>query len=397
MSGNLNVVTPTRPSASLADLAIARRNTGSSTATWEIFGRLSPAGTLTSIAINDFPFTIGRNQKNLCTIAYPTVSSQHAEITMVDGKLWLRDLKSTNGTFINGRRLEESAVLKPGDVMQFGTAVFTLNPNASVPRAGAMSGATESTDAGLEALAHLQFDKLIGDRAVVPFYQPIVRLADRQCIAYEVLARSRLIGLEYPAAMFRVAGERGVEARLSQILRQEGVRKWRAVGHPTTLYLNTHPAELSKPGLIESLEQLRLEFPDAKLVLEIHESTVTNVPALQELKVRLKDLGIGLAYDDFGAGQSRLTELAAVPPDVLKFDINLVRGLGEAPPERRMLLGSLLHATRSMGVQSLAEGVESEGDAWACIDLGFDLAQGYYFGTPASAKAWQPATADTDL
>lgn len=396
MAGKLNMATPTRPSASLADLAIARRIATPSTAPWELYGRVSPAGTLTSIAINEFPFTIGRNQKNLCTVAFPTVSSHHAEITLEDGRLRLKDLNSTNGTFINGRRLEGSSEIKPGDVTQFGTAVFTLNPNASVSKGVSISGATECTDAGLEALAHLQFDKLMGDRAVVPFYQPIVRLLDRVCIAYEVLARSRLIGLEYPAAMFRVAGERGVESRLSQILRQEGVRKWTAIGRPTVLYLNTHPAELSKPGLVGSLEQLRLEFPEAPLVLEIHESAVTNVRSLLALRNQLKELNIGLAYDDFGAGQSRLTELAEVPPDVLKFDMNLVKGLGEAPPERRMLIRSLLQATRSMGVQSLAEGVESESDAWACIDVGFDLAQGYYFGTPASAKAWQPASADTE-
>lgn len=361
-------------------------------AAWELSGRTTPDGALTRVPLAEFPFKVGRHPRNHCTVAFPTVSGHHAEIAAADGRLILTDIGSTNGTFLNGRRLDAPDVLKSGDVIQFGTAVFTLlhRGASAVP---SVSPSTIAADAAGDALAHVQFDKLMSDPAVTAWYQPIIRLSDRASIAYEVLARSRLIGLENPSAMFRVAGERGVEARLSQLLRAVGLRKWFASNPPVELYLNTHPTEVNDPGLIPSLEKLRKEFSTWPIVLEIHEAAVTDTGKLAGLKQRLSDLGIRLAYDDFGAGQSRLAELINVPPDVLKFDITLVRGLAEAPTERKKLIASLIETAKNLGVKSLAEGIETAGDAAACIELGFDLAQGFHFGVPAPAEVWSSRSA----
>ena len=64
-----------------------------------------------------------------------------------------------------------------------------------------------------------------------------------------------------------------------------------------------------------------------RMVLEVHEGVVTDLPTMHWLRDQLNDLGVGLAYDDFGAGQSRLTELAEVPPDFIKLDMSLIRGI----------------------------------------------------------------------
>ena len=74
------------------------------------------------------------------------------------------------------------------------------------------------------------------------------------------------------------------------------------------------PAELALPGLLESLEELRDLAPHQDLALEIHESVLTRPSSLAELRRQLSESNIGLAYDDFGAGQSRLLELAEAPP-----------------------------------------------------------------------------------
>jgi hypothetical protein len=102
-----------------------------------------------------------------------------------------------------------------------------------------------------------------------------------------------------------------------------------------------------------------------------------------ELKARLKDLNIQIAYDDFGAGQNRLAELCNAAPDVLKFDMGLIRDIDKASPERVKVLGSLVQIVLDLGVQPLAEGIENENEAEVCKDLGFTLAQGYHFGRPA--------------
>ena len=79
-----------------------------------------------------------------------------------------------------------------------------------------------------------------------------------------------------------------------------------------------------------SLRELRELEPRRPLVLEIHEAAVTCGDEMKQLRAALADLQIGLAYDDFGAGQARLVELVDVPPDYLKFDMKLVQNLESA-------------------------------------------------------------------
>ena len=101
--------------------------------------------------------------------------------------------------------------------------------------------------------------------------------------------------------------------------------------------------------------------------------------------MKLTDLDIGLAYDDFGTGQARLLELAEVPPDYLKFAMDFIRGIDQAPPSKRRLLSALVAVARDLEAQPIAEGIETEAEAEVCVAVGFTLAQGYYYGMPLAA------------
>jgi EAL domain-containing protein (putative c-di-GMP-specific phosphodiesterase class I) len=117
--------------------------------------------------------------------------------------------------------------------------------------------------------------------------------------------------------------------------------------------------------------------------LELHEAAITCVHSLSELAKRLADLDIELAYDDFGAGQARLAELATARPHYVKFDMCLIRSLDTADPNRLRMVRTLVTMVKDLGILSLAEGIETAAEADACKELGFELAQGYYFGYPA--------------
>ena len=95
---------------------------------------------------------------------------------------------------------------------------------------------------------------------------------------------------------------------------------------------------------------------------------------------------MGLAYDDFGAGQARLFELAEAPPHYLKFDRRFVTGLDHAPTSRQRLVASLVAAARELLVKTVAEGVETAEEGAACMRAGFSHAQGYHFGRPAPVE-----------
>ena len=109
--------------------------------------------------------------------------------------------------------------------------------------------------------------------------------------------------------MFQAARLLDLEKELSIMLRWKGVEVSAAFPNSPHLFLNTHPSELNS-GILESLRRLRELNRQQDLTLEIHETAITDVTQMNELRAALLDLDIKLAYDDFGAGQDRLLELA---------------------------------------------------------------------------------------
>jgi len=359
--------------------------------TWLLSGQLKEDEPVRTIRITSSPFSVGRRNTTTLTIDNPSVSGRHAELTLEDDQLFVRDLDSTNGTFVNGIRINAPCKVKHGDLVQFAQIVF---------RAGIQTDCRNSQtiqdDAADRALALIQFDKLMTERAVTPHFQPIVTMPSQETIGYELLGRSRLFGLTSPQAMFSAAAVLDLEAELSRILRYEGIRHSGSLPRDPLLFVNTHPAEMSEPGLLEfSLRELRELAPESRIVLEIHEAAVTQVAQMRELRAALKDMDIGLAYDDFGAGQARLIELVEVPPDFLKFDIDLIRNIQNATPDRQKMLGSLVQMVQELGIAALAEGIELPEEHEVCVELGFDYAQGYLYGRPALPKSFQPETVDS--
>jgi EAL domain-containing protein (putative c-di-GMP-specific phosphodiesterase class I) len=331
------------------------------------------------IALRKFPCQVGRQPGLEVRILHPTVSLVHAEIRREGDKLNICDLGSRNGTFVNGKRLTQPQAAGAGDLIQFGGAIYRLNHHAQTD----ITMTCQTAEAGDLALALAQFDKLISEPVVVPFYQPIVQASDGKAIAYEALARSSLFGLDNPAQMFRAAEYFQMEAELSRLLRKAGLTISSAETQPH-LFLNTHPAELADlKRLILSLREIRRVRPKQPITLEVHEAAAVDLATIKMLRLVLTDLGMTLAYDDFGAGQARLNELVEARPDFLKFDRKLIAGLNSAPSSRQQLVQSLVSMSRQLEITTLAEGVETEEEARACQQIGFELMQGFYFGRPA--------------
>ena len=352
---------------------------------WLLKGQVVAGGSMQKVPVASVPFVIGRSESVSLCLSHPTISSRHSELFEVGGTLMLRDLESRNGTFLNGRPVERPQPVRHGDIVQFAELAFFLEqPIArSTPQASmTIGGATIAADAQAHALAVVQFEKLMSTAAVVPHFQPLVTLADRQPMGYELLGRSRLIGLQSPGQMFRAAAQFAQEVELSQMLRVVGTKAAKMLPPQADVFVNTHPAEVGSRALLDSLVMLRDLVPDRRVVLEIHEAAVADPSRLLELRTHLSQLGMGLAYDDFGAGQTRLRELVDVRPDYLKFDMGLIRGLDTADQSKRHTIGSLVAIALDLGVVPLAEGIETEGEHAVCCELGFELGQGFLYGRP---------------
>ncbi|MCC7419188.1 MAG: EAL domain-containing protein [Planctomycetaceae bacterium] len=354
---------------------------------WVLNGHLSDDGESRTIVIAPFPFRIGRRPGLSLTLPRQTVSSVHAELFERDRRLVLRDLKSTNGTFVNGQRINGEKVLSENDLIQFADAPFRVYRYAEET-----PSATRTKDACDQALAIVQFEQILSGKGIVPYYQPIIDLETGQLLAFEALARSRLVGLETPAFMFNAATQLRQTTELSQVLRRVAVAE--SVNFPDLphLFLNTHPSELDTPALLRSCEELRKIAARQPITIEIHEGAVSNVNQMIELRRGLDDLDMKLAFDDFGAGQARLAELAEVRPHYLKFDRSMIRQLHMADPSRRRIVSGFVQMIKEFNILSLAEGIETAEERDACLEAGFVLAQGYFHGRPMPVSHYKKAS-----
>ncbi|MFQ5349890.1 MAG: EAL domain-containing protein [Thermoanaerobaculia bacterium] len=355
---------------------------------WYLEGFVDESQRLRRVPIVALPFRIGRHPDQDLTLDSGAVSGRHAELRVAEGELEIADLGSTNGTLLNGERLAGEARLREGDILQLATLEFRLGI-LEAHRTGALLGSTTEIGAPLPARLverTMRFRELLEQEAVAAHYQPIVGLRDLEPMGYEVLGRSRLPSLPLGSSeLFDIAAVVGAEARLSRLFRRRGCGDSARMPAELVYFCNTHPAELREEGLLDSLGRLRADHPRLQLVLEIHEAAITEPAAMARLQESLRELGIGLAYDDFGAGQTRLAELAAAPPDFLKFDRLMIEEIDRDSGSRGQLLAALVKMAGDLGIRSIAEGIERQAEADSCAELGFELGQGFLFGVPAPA------------
>ncbi len=351
---------------------------------WFLSGQTDANSPVRRVTIHSSPFTVGRKSDCSLSLTTSSVSKIHAELIIDGERLVIRDLGSTNGTYVNGERLDHELQLCDGDLVQFATAVFRVGSGIH-----SMSENTIEENACDRALAMMQFDRLINDGGLLPYFQPIVRMTDRKAIGFEVLGRSRLFGLKSPAEMFAAASELNLEGKLSESFRIRGLEDSTNLPSNFNLFLNTHPTELGTPELLESLHSLREQFPDQQMTLEIHEAAVTNPSMMQSLRGVLEDLNIQLAFDDFGEGRARLVELGEAKPHFVKFDMKLTRCISRAPSERQGIVATIANLVQELGIVVLAEGVESIEDHEILVEMGFDLGQGYFYGRPNRLSKYQ--------
>lgn len=363
---------------------------------WYLEGSLDGATSPTRFRLKDFPVRIGRRGNLDIVLLGSDVSSLHAEIFERDERLWVRDMGSTNGTRLNQVLLTDAALLDDGDILHFASLEFVLErsgdatplpqPTAMLPaRSGRLVQGARSQAVTLRQMI---------DRAQAQvLFQPIVKLSDSTRPAFEVLGRGNHGGLpQSPGPLFEIAQSAGLAAPLSALFRRTGAAAAAELHGSPCIFFNSHPDEVTEPGFIPALEAMREQYAALAFALEVHETTVTDPRSMIELRAALTALDIGLAFDDFGAGQSRLLELAESPPDYLKFDIHLIRGIHNAPASRQSMVQNLVSIVRDMGVYCLAEGIECAEELQTCVQMGFEYGQGYLLGRPQPARTWQSAS-----
>jgi EAL domain-containing protein (putative c-di-GMP-specific phosphodiesterase class I) len=344
------------------------------------------------IPILAWPFRLGRSPGLEYTIYSSQVSKQHAEIVRSGDNYCIRDLGSTNGTFVNGRRVAE-ATLSAGDIIHLARKEFRfgLDTEAHPEPTNLQVTAPSATEIPVSLIRSTELlRELIKRRDVRVIFQPIVHLETVAVLGYEALGRSTHAVLNLkPTELFNLAEQCRLAPELSRLFQNVAVEEATRLPAHTQVFLNLHPAEMHDEWLVESARDLQSRLrPTQKLVLEVHEDAVADVGTLMELRNRLHELNIGMAYDDFGSGQSRLNELAEAPPNFIKLHLGLIRDIHQSHA-RQELVQALNHVSKDLGVDLIAEGIETAEEAEVCRSLGCRFGQGYLFGRPQAVALLQ--------
>lgn len=236
-------------------------------------------------------------------------------------------------------------------------------------------------------------NRAIPDREIDPSYQPIVASDGHAVVGVEVLARwsHDELGEVPPEEFIEIAHDAGLLPDLDQAVRERAFREtadWIANGLISYVSVNVSPTDIISRGFATSfLASLKRSAiaPDA-VMIEITESSIINDvgAAVRNLK-RLHEAGVKIALDDFGTGFSNLRALLDLPLDRLKIDRTLIQDI--AGNERlRDMIGSIIQLGRILGVEIIAEGIETEVQSDFIERAGCHYMQGYRFGRPMSAK-----------
>ncbi len=363
---------------------------------WRLQGALEPEGPIWQTRIRPLPFQIGRLPRAGLTLVSSNVSLEHAELFERDGELWLRDLGSTNGTFVNGEPVRSERCLREGDLLHFADLDFKLIEHVENERTTASEGTLQMqrTVPGMPPRMIRGVKELLDsvEGAVTVAYQEIVTPTTGRVVGYEALGRATADDLpQNPNELLDLADRLDLLPETIGALRRKALLD--APRFPLTpdggqpaLFLNSHPREVESPvALYEDLRKFREDQPTIPLVVEIHETAIGRGAAFDHFRQQLDDLGAQQAFDDFGSGVDRLRELCERSPHIVKFDQHFARDLAHGS-KQRSLLTALLDTMAAFGIKTLLEGIETQDEALECGSLGFDFAQGYFWGRPRSLE-----------
>lgn len=235
-------------------------------------------------------------------------------------------------------------------------------------------------------------------------YQPIVSLENRTLIGFEALVRWRHpeFGLVPPKDFIPVAEETGLILTIGQTVLESACRQARLwqEAHPASpplfVSVNLSVKQFNQPGLVENIASLLQEFklPPRCLKLEITESVFSdNIEAAVGLLTQLRELGVQLSIDDFGTGYSSLSYLQRFPIDTLKIDRSFVTQMMENE-ENLAIVRTIVALAQNLGMDVVAEGVETEDQLMLLRKLECENGQGFLFSTPLGGRQLDQFIAD---
>jgi len=226
-----------------------------------------------------------------------------------------------------------------------------------------------------------ELKNIIQNEVVEMLFQPLFFLKPSKIFGYEVLTRGpKGTKLERPDKLFQCALTYGMIFELEKVCRKKALAKLGDEVKKTLIFFNTSPYLMETESIKEILDLYNM--PE-QIVLEITErAEIKNFPAFCDIMRSLKAKGFKVSLDDVGSGYSSLEAIAELRPDFVKIDMGLVREIHKNPVKQNLVKAIVLLCKESK-IVSVGEGIETEDELKALIDLGVEAGQGYLLGRPA--------------
>lgn len=233
------------------------------------------------------------------------------------------------------------------------------------------------------ALHHLSFKSTTRNRAYTFAFQPIIDVSTKAIFSYEALLRGPK---KEPAQHILSQIPDTAIHKFDEQSRLDAVKLAVDLGLKTHLNLNLLPRSIENSAtaissLLETIEALTIQ-PDQVIIEILEREIIRDFTRFNELLNEYRNAGITLAIDDFGSGYAGLNMLADFQPNFVKLDINLVKGISEKGPRQAIVRG-IHHTCRDLGIDIIAEGVETVAEYRWLDNEGITLFQGNLFAEPA--------------
>lgn len=240
------------------------------------------------------------------------------------------------------------------------------------------------------ALAMLDLEtalrKAIENEELAVYFQPIVSLESGELSAFEALVRwprqnGQLVG---PMEFIPLAERTGLIVPLGRWVLERACKDAASWPTPLTVAVNISAQQLWAPDFVKVVSEAlqACGLPSDRLKLELTETLLMdNADEASEVLRQLRALGVQLSIDDFGTGYSSLSYLQRFPITTLKIDRSFVRDMAVGESER-MIVRTIIELAHSLGLDLVAEGVETSEQRWLLRDLGCEQGQGYLFSQP---------------
>ncbi|MDP8971972.1 MAG: bifunctional diguanylate cyclase/phosphodiesterase [Actinomycetota bacterium] len=242
-----------------------------------------------------------------------------------------------------------------------------------------------------------EINRAIEENQFILYYQPQVQISTSRMVGVEALIRWEHPerGLVYPKDFLPVAEETGLIFAMERWVLREACRQMRSwqerypTDKPLTTSVNLSSRHFMHPNLAGVVHRVLEEtglHPEC-LILEVKESILNeDVISANVTLQALKNLGVGLAVDNFGAGSSSLSKLKRFPLEVLKIDASFIRALHEREEDREVA-SAVISLAHALGLKVIAECVENPRQLMQLREMGCDTAQGNYFAESLSPRA----------